>query len=118
MEDKNKTSFSESALLEEIKTIVLSRLSDTSFSTEDLSRLVGRSRMQLHRDIKKATGRSTSLFVRYIRLEKAKELLKDTDMTIGLIAYEVGFSYPSYFSLCFLKEYGMWPNVWREQEKS
>lgn len=44
-----------------------------------------------------------------IRLAKAKELMKEGEMTIQEIAYEVGFSDPNYFGKCFKKHENMSP---------
>jgi AraC-like DNA-binding protein len=48
--------------------------------------------------------------LRLARLERGRQLLKTTDMTISQVAYEVGFATPSYFTTCFRQQYGMYPN--------
>ena len=68
------------------------------------------SRSQLFRKIKALTGQSPSLFIRAIRLERGKELLQTTEMSISEIAYEVGFSTPAYFSDAFLEAFGVRPS--------
>ena len=47
--------------------------------------------------------------LRKARLAKGKRLLESRSMTIAEVAYEVGFSAPSYFTKCFKDEYGMLP---------
>ncbi|NRA94196.1 MAG: helix-turn-helix domain-containing protein, partial [Psychroserpens sp.] len=44
---------------------------------------------------------SSALFIRYIKLEKAKQLLENTDLSISEVAYASGFSNPNWFSKAF-----------------
>lgn len=67
------------------------------------------SRSQLHLKIKALTNRSTSHFVRGVRLQKAKELLQDGDTTVSAVARKVGFPDPAYFSRTFTEEFGSAP---------
>ena len=48
-----------------------------------------------------------------LRIEEAKKLLLETDMTVGEIADETGFSDTSYFSKVFLKSVGISPSCYR-----
>lgn len=78
-----------------------------------LCRELAISRTQLHRKVKALTDLSTTELVKKIKLEKARELLKKTDLTISEIAYDTGFSSPSYFSKMFTKEYAISPTQFR-----
>ena len=62
---------------------------------------------------KALTNRTPPQFIRSIRLQKAFELLKTTDLTVSEVAYDVGFSDPNYFSRTFLEEFGTRPSVMR-----
>jgi AraC-like DNA-binding protein len=90
-------------------------LQDEEFSIEDLGEALYLSRSQLHRKIKALTGKSTTLFIRSIRLQKARVLLESTDLSISEIAYRVGFKSPTYFSQIFKKEVGSSPVQFREK---
>ena len=70
---------------------------------------MGTSRSQLHSKIKALTGKSTSIFIRTIRLNKAKELLQRGDLNVSQVAIEVGFNNLSYFSRTFTEEFGYYP---------
>ena len=48
-----------------------------------------------------------------LRIEEAKKLLLETDMTVSEVAEEVGFSDTSYFSKVFLKSAGIPPSSYR-----
>ena len=74
---------------------------------------MGISRAQLHRKLIALTGKSTSDLIRHYRINKAKELLLDSDLTIAEIAYQVGFKDPKYFSKSFVKENGLTPRHFR-----
>ncbi len=61
------------------------------------------SRSQLHRKVKALTGMPITHYSNHIRIEKAKNLLHDTNLSISAIAYDVGYDDPSYFSKIFRK---------------
>ena len=99
----------EDAFLKKIQDLVEKDLSNAEFSVHHLSRGMGMSRSQIYKKIKALTGRSTSQFVRSIRLYKAQNLLKNSEMNVSEVAYEVGFSSPVYFSNVFFEEFGVRP---------
>ncbi len=80
------------------------------FTTESFQKEMAMSRMQLHRKLKALTDLSASEFIRSIRLKKAHQLIEKDYGNINEIAYEVGFSDPSYFSKCFRGYYGYSPS--------
>ncbi len=71
------------------------------------------SRSQYARKLRAISGLSVTQFIRNIRLEKAKILLKENRLNISEIAYEVGFSDPSYFTRIFTKEVGLPPTEYK-----
>ena len=72
------------------------------------------SRSSLYAKVKALTDRTPALFIRSIRLQKAKELLDQKEMNISEVAYAVGFDDPAYFSRCFSEEFGHSPSQYRE----
>ena len=104
----------EDEFITQIRETIMANLDDTEFGILELCRAVAMSRTQLHRKIKALTDRSTSSFIRSIRLNKAKELLATTHLNISQVAYEVGFKDPKYFSRTFAEEYGESPNQMRK----
>lgn len=83
---------------------------DRELSVEELSEMIGLSRVHLYRKIKKLTGMSVSEFANSVKLRLALELLKNSGNSISQIAYEVGFSSPSYFTKCFKEQFGISPS--------
>ncbi|MBL4576630.1 MAG: response regulator, partial [Opitutaceae bacterium] len=70
-------------------------------SVDELAKLLGTSRTQLHRKITSITGMSVTRYINHIRIEKAKILLLETNLHINEIAYKLGFESASYFSRIF-----------------
>ncbi len=99
--------------IQKLKNAVEERIDDPDFGVTHLCRAANLSNMQVNRKLKALTGKTPSRFIRSIRLQKAMELLKTTDLNVSEIAYEVGFGDPSYFSRSFSEEFGKAPNVIR-----
>jgi len=104
----------EDAFLRKVKEAVEEHLEKEDFGIAQLCRIVGVSRTQLHRKLKALTGKSTSLVIRSIRLQKAKQLLQSSDLNVSEIGYAVGFSNRSYFTQAFTEEFGESPSHYRE----
>lgn len=100
----------EDAFVAQVRKAVMEHLDDVDFSINDLCRAVGLSRTQLHNKLKAVTGLSASLFVRFIRLRKGRELLLQGALNVSEVAYEVGFRDPNYFTRTFTEEFGMSPS--------
>jgi signal transduction histidine kinase/DNA-binding response OmpR family regulator len=86
------------------------RMSATSLSVSEMVEVMNMSRTQLHRKLKAITGQSYSEIVRSIRLQKALSLLRHSGMNVTEVAYEVGYSAPSYFSESFKEYFGYSPS--------
>ena len=78
---------------------------------EALGAEMGLSRVQLYRKLKALTGSSPVELLRTIRLSRAKELLADSGKSVSEVAYEVGFSSPSYFTKCYKEAFGSTPTA-------
>ena len=97
------------------KEAVEARLADSDVSVEDLAADMNLSRVQLYRKVKAVTGSSPVELLRTARLNRGYQLLLTTDLSISEVAYQVGFTAPSYFTKCFKEEYGMLPGDIRER---
>ncbi|MBC2845086.1 helix-turn-helix domain-containing protein [Winogradskyella flava] len=103
------TSNSSNSFLSEAKSIVLDNISNEQFGVSELAEEMNMSRSSLLRKIKKQTSLSASQFIRELRLQKAADLLLETELTASEISFEVGFSNPSYFTKCYREYYGYPP---------
>nr|WP_303310964.1 substrate-binding domain-containing protein [Hymenobacter sp. BT730] len=99
--------------LADLTAIVEANLMRSDLSVEDVARSLGISRMQLYRKVKALLGTGVTDFIQSIRLTKARELLLDDTLTITDVAYELGFSSPSYFSTSFKTRYQISPSEFR-----
>jgi AraC-like DNA-binding protein len=76
------------------------------------------SRTQLHRKIKALTNKTSSEFIRTIRLNKAAELLLQKTDNVTRIAYETGFNNLSWFAKAFKEQFGVRPSEYLDSNKS
>jgi signal transduction histidine kinase/ligand-binding sensor domain-containing protein/DNA-binding response OmpR family regulator len=84
-------------------------------SIEELAHSLSTSRTQLHRKVKSLSGMSITNYLNHIKIEKAKNLLSTTKLTISEIAYDVGFEDPAYFSRAFKKIVNISPVTYRQE---
>tara|TARA_R110002074_G_scaffold265101_3_gene437346 strand:- start:31754 stop:34501 length:2748 start_codon:yes stop_codon:yes gene_type:complete len=105
----------EQDFLSKINQIINENLDNSKFSVENLASVLNISRVQLYRKTKAILGVSISDYIQNIRLEKAKTLLQETQLTISEIAYATGFSSPNYFSTSFKNKFDNSPKAYREE---
>jgi TolB-like protein/AraC-like DNA-binding protein len=103
----------EEAFVIQLKKIILNHLEDDQFSVSNLASEVRLSRSQLLRKVKKSTGLSVNHLINNVRLEEAAKRIRSTDDTASEIAYQVGFSSPSYFTKCFQRVFGCTPSEFK-----
>ena len=84
-------------------------ISDSDFSIDSLTDKLFISRSNLQRKLKGICGYTPGDYLRTYRLKKAAQLLLEDGLRINEVAYEVGFNSASYFSKCFVKQFGMLP---------
>jgi two-component system, response regulator YesN len=84
-----------------------------NISLEEICTSLSVSRNYFSSLFKKDTGISLWAYLTNIRMGKARELLKDTDLRSHEIAYSVGYDNPSYFSKLFKKLHNQTPNEYR-----
>lgn len=99
------------------KALVEEKMRDAELNVEDLGKDMGLSRVQLYRKLKSLTNYAPNELLRQARLKKAASLLASSEMTIAEIAYEVGFSSPSYFTKCYKEQFGESPTDFLKRKK-
>jgi len=92
------------SFITKFRKLIEERLIDTDLNVDEIGKSLGLSRVQLYRKIKSLTNYAPNELVRIIRLKASEQLLINSEKSISEIAYDTGFSSPSYFTKCF-KEY-------------
>ena len=103
--------------LTEAVTLMESNL-DEPLSSDDLAGLVGLSRRHLERLFKRHLDTVPSRFYLQLRLDKARHLLRDTDMSIVEVSMASGFSSASHFSTTYRSHFGITPRQERGRSTS
>ena len=111
---KQELKSSDEKLLADITEIIESKMSDSELNVNALCDLQGISNKQLYRKIKQLTGVTPVEYIKSIRMKRAARLLEQRKFTVAEVMYMVGFSNHSYFSKCFLTEYGKTPKQFME----
>ena len=107
--ERSKELSMDKAFLQKLTSTVFANLNSDQFGAEELALIVGMSRSQIHRKLRRINGKSISKFIREIRLKEAHRLLQQGVGTASEIAYQVGFSSPTYFTKCFHEQFGYTP---------
>lgn len=97
------------SFIERLDMILKHNIKNAAFNQEMLTREIGMSKTQLYRKLKALTGKTVHEYIRNYRLRVAHEIIRQSDMLIYEVAYEVGFSDPAYFSNSFNAYFGFWP---------
>ena len=84
-------------------------------SVADVANAIGVSRSWLYRCFMEYAEQTPAMYLRFLRMERAKSLLRRTSMSIQEIAYSVGFEDALYFSRVFSDYAGCSPSAYRNQ---
>lgn len=85
-----------------------------SITREDIEKYVHLNGDYLNRIYKSATGYTLMEYIQFVRIEKAKQLLRTTNDTISEICGKTGYDSPPYFAKIFKKQTGKTPSEYRE----
>ena len=107
----------ENVLVEKLNQLIEDKLENPTFSTDTICLKLGVSRSQLHRILIDETKLSVSLYIRKIRIEKAKNLLSTTQLRISEVADAVGITNPSNFSKYFFDEFNISPSEFKKLQE-
>lgn len=105
---------SEDQFIVRLNKIIMENLDEANFDISSLCLELGLSRTAVHNKIKALTGKSSTEYIRFIRLKEAELYLKNPQLSISEIAYKTGFQSPTYFSRKFKDFYGVSPANYRK----
>ena len=99
--------------LADLTAIIEANLDRPGLSVDDIARSLGVSQMQLYRKVKALLGTGVTDYIQGLRLTKARQLLLHEGSTIAQVAYQTGFSSPSYFATLFKARYQVSPSEYK-----
>lgn len=114
MTNRLKITNSKKVLIEKLNQLIERNFDNPNFSSDSIYQELGISRSQLYRLIKDEYQLSTSLYIRKVKLSKAKELLENSNLKISEISYKIGIDSPQNFSKYFTQEFGINPTEFRK----
>ncbi len=103
----------EAAFLQKINALIKANLQDETFDTSVLCKAMAMSRTQLFRRLKPLIRQAPALYIKTMRLQRAKELLETSDMTVSEVAFKTGFHTLSHFTKVFQQQFGVLPSAFR-----
>ncbi len=102
--------------IERVNMYIMENISNSNLSVEDIAEAIGMGRSSFFSKVKSVTGSTPNEYLRLTRLKSAAELLSaNNGLRINEVSYMVGFASTSYFSKCFLAEFGLSPNEFRDK---
>jgi len=102
--------------LKEFTDIIEKNLSDPELNVDQLCKKLYMGRSTLFRKVQALTGETPNQFILSYRLERGAQLLKESFGNVTEIAFEVGFSTPTYFSKCFKEKFHQSPSSFQTSE--
>lgn len=104
-------------LVEKAVRFVSANIKRSDLSVEELSSHLGMSRVHLYKKLKAITGKTPIEFIRIIRLKRGAQMLRESQLNVSEVAYQLGFNSPKYFSKYFKEEFGILPSAYQEKEE-
>ena len=106
---KEEISTPDKEFVSKIRSEIHRNISNNDFGVEQLGAAVDLSRVQLYRKVKALTGLSPVELIRATRVNRARKLIEGGATSVSEVAYQVGFTSPSYFTKCFKDQFGVSP---------
>lgn len=98
------------SFLENVLQVIENHFQDDLFGVERLCQEVGMSERQLQRKLKAVTNKTPNQLISSVRLHRARQLLLDQKSNVAEVAFQTGYTSPSYFTKCFKREFGESPS--------
>ena len=94
-------------------------LANADFSVEDLAAKMNISRGYLYRKISRITRKTPIEFIRIIRMQRAQQMLAESQLQVAEVAYKLGYNTPKTFTKHFKMVFGTSPSEyirsWKKQ---
>ena len=103
--------------VEDFRTFLVEHLDDGSLEVPQMCEAMNVSRSVLFEKCRTLLDTTPAIYLRHLRLERAKTLIREGGRTMADISYAVGFNDPHYFSKIFKQEFGQTPTGYRASLK-
>ena len=117
MQQKQTFTKEDEDFIEKLNKLINDNMAGEELSIKFLTDNMAMSRASLYHKVKTLTGLGVNDYINRLRIEKSVYLLTNTNLNINEISYEVGFTYPRYFSTSFKQIKGMTPTQFKEEKK-
>lgn len=107
---KLATNKTDKGFLEKLSNAIETQMDNPNLDGDLLAKTLGMSKSSIYKKVNALANVSINIFIRNLRLRKALEILKNSDMNISEVAFRVGFSDHSYFTKCFSEYFGFPPS--------
>lgn len=101
-----------------LERIVNSRMKNPNLNIDVIAAQFGIGRTNFYRKVRELMGVSPNDYLRKCRMERAAELLRDSELTIADVCAQVGIPDAQYFSRVFKSHFGIPPSAYREQKSN
>ncbi|MBP3966675.1 response regulator [Paenibacillus lignilyticus] len=101
-------------LAERVRTIIEQKYADGNLTVDAIGKEVYLTSTYVSLLFKQETGQTINEYLTQVRVERAKEMLRDHRYKFYDICYAIGYTDPSYFTKLFKKATGVTPSVYRE----
>lgn len=101
-------------LVERVRAVIEESYADSHFTVAEIGKAVYLTPTYVSLLFKQETGQTINEYLTQVRIDKAKELLRDPQHKLYDICYAIGYTDPSYFTKLFKKTTGLTPSVYRE----
>ena len=106
------------SVVHEAKFYLSQHFTDPNLMLQDVAQAVSMSNSRFSTVFAQQSGKTFTEYLTSLRLNRAKELLRTTEMRSAQIAFEVGYNDAHYFSYLFKKSVGMTPSEYRHRDGS
>ena len=106
------------SVISEAKLYMSQNYSNPNLMLQDVAKAVGMSNSRFSTVFSQQNGQTFTEYLMYLRLNKAKEMLRTTNLRSSQIAGEVGYNDSHYFSYIFKKNVGITPSEYRSQNNN
>ncbi len=103
------------SVISEAKLYMSQHFTDPNLMLQDVAKAVGMSNSRFSTVFSQMSGQTFTEYLIYLRLSKAKEMLRATNIKSSQIAKESGYNDSHYFSYIFKKNTGITPSEYRQQ---